>query len=75
MNLSSHPFKRPAMRWRAYWLGGKRKKSEKLWLRIARKRRQLEKQIEPIGYVEHRPSLINISEPETRESPASHAPE
>ena len=75
MSLSSPPFRKRVMKWRASWLGGKRKKREKLWLRIARKRRQLEKQIEPIGYVEHRPSLINISEPETRESPASHAPE
>ena len=73
MNLSSHPFRKRAMKWRASWLGGRRKAKERLWLRLAKKDGRLGSQTEVTGYVEHKPSLINISEPETRESPASHA--
>jgi hypothetical protein len=75
MNLSSHPFRKRAMKWRASWLGGRRKKSGRRWLNLAKKDGRLGNQTEVIGLKEHRPSLINISEPETRESPASHAPE
>ena len=70
MSLSSPPFRKRATKWRASWLGGRKKKKESLWLRLAKKDGRLGNQTEATGYVEHRPHLINISEPEIEETPA-----